>query len=368
MSKVIKIPHKVKRKYNKKTRTVAYCRVSGKDDVQLGSINNQKEHYQRIISDNPKLRLINIYFDYGKSGLRIQGRDAFQQMISDAKQRKFNLIITKSISRLSRNTVDLVGTVRMLKKYNVHIYFEEENMNTNDLDSELYLSIFSALAQEQSRSLSERTKWGIKRKMEIGGYSVKTVYGYNKIDGKLEVDKGQAEIVKLIFEMYLKGKTCKQISDYLNDENVKSPTDGCKWNARFIERALSNEKYVGDVIFQKSFIESYVKSKRVANKGEQNKYHIENNHEGIIDNNEYNKVQEEKCKRSRFEIDDKGNKTFKKHQYSKYELTNTLRCEYCGASYRRRTERGKVVYRCATRIEKGRGACPKSGPIVVTKY
>ena len=364
MSKVIKIPRKAKRKYNKKTRTVAYCRVSGKDDVQLGSINNQKEHYQRMISDNPRLKLINIYFDYGKSGLRIQGRDAFQQMIKDAKQRKFNLIITKSISRFSRNTVDLVGTVRMLKKYNVNVYFEEENMNTKNLDSELYLSVFSALAQEQSRSLSENTKWGIKRKMEIGGYSVKTVYGYKKSEGRLVIDTEQAETVKLIYEMYLSGKTCKQISDYLSDENIQSPTNGCNWNARFIERVLCNEKYVGDVIFQKSFTENYVESKRVANRGEQNKYHIDNNHEAIIDESVYNKVQEEKQKRSRFEIDDNGNKVFRKHQYSKYELTNVLSCEYCGASYRRRTERGKVVYRCATRMEKGRSSCPKSITII----
>ena len=364
MKKVVKIPRKVRRKYNKLIRTVAYCRVSGKEDEQLGSIENQIEHYNETITNNPKLRLVGIYHDYSKSGLRIKGRNDFKQMIKDGKQRKFNLIITKSISRFSRNTIDLVETIRTLNKYDVYVYFEEENMHTEKLETEMYLSIYAAVAQEYSRNRSEDIKWGIKRKMERGERIVKPVYGYNKEDGKLVVNYEQAKIVDVIYEMYLEGKTYKQIADYLNSNNIETPTKGCKWNPKFIERTLSSEKYIGDVIHQKTYTQDYLKPKRLTNMGEENKYVIANNHEAIISKEVYNKVQEEKQKRSRFYIDNNGNKVFKKHQYSRYELTNTLKCEYCGANYRRRTERGKVVYRCATRMDKGRSACSHSKTII----
>ena len=360
MTKVIEIPRKVKRKYNKIIRTVAYCRVSGKEEEQLGSIENQIKHYEQTITSNVKLRLVKIYHDYAKSGLRIEGRDAFKHMIKDAKQKKFNLIITKSISRFSRNTVDLVETMRILKKYDIHVYFEEENLHTEKLKSEMYLSLYAAIAQEYSRSRSEDIKWGIQRKMERGERIVKPIYGYNKEYGRLLINYEQAEIVEKIYEMYLEGKTYKQIAEYLNSNNIESPTKGCKWNPKFIERTLSSEKYIGDAIHQKTYTHDYLRSKRLVNMGEEDKYVITNNHEAIISEEVYNKVQEEKQKRSRFYIDNNGNKVFKKHQYSRYELTNTLKCEYCGANYRRRTERGKVVYRCATRMDKGRDACPNS--------
>lgn len=348
-----------KRKYNKKIRTVAYCRVSTFEE-QFQSLRDQINYYKKLIDEKSTLRFIRIYFDYRKSGLRSKGRHDFNQMIKDAKQRKFNLIITKSVSRFSRNTVDLLSTIRMLKRYDVQVYFEVEDIYTENQKSEVLLSILGALAQETSRNKSGDIKWGIQRRMEKGEYNIKPVYGYIKKNNELVIDENQAEVIREIFDLHLDGKTCQQIAEYLNNKNIKSPTNGKQWNARFIERVLNQEKYVDKVIFQKTFVEDYLTSKRKVNNGEQAKYVIHNNHAPIISKDTYNKVKKEFERRSRFEIDEDGNKTFKKNQYSKYEWTNILRCGYCGRTYRRRTERGKIVYRCATRIEKGRDACNNS--------
>lgn len=266
-----------KRKYNKKIRTVAYCRVSTFEE-QFQSLEDQINYYKRLIDEKSTLRFIRIYFDYGKSGLRSKGRQDFNQMIKDAKQKKFNLIITKSVSRFSRNTVDLLSIIRMLKRYDVHVYFEVEDIYTENQKSEVLLSILGAQAQETSRNKSGDIKWGIQRRMEKGEYSVKTVYGYIKKNNELVIDKSQAEVIREVFDLYLDGKTCQQIAEYLNNKNIKSPTNGKQWNARFIERVLNQEKYVGDVIFQKTFVEDYLTSKRKVNNGEQSKYVIHNNH------------------------------------------------------------------------------------------
>ncbi len=301
--------------------------------------------------------------DYGKSGLSISKRDGFKEMIVDAKKKRFDLLIVKSMNRFARNTVDAVKTIRLLLENNIEIIFDVEKMHIKKDDSELLLSILSAFAQEESASKNADIGWGIKQKMKEGTYIVKAIYGYRNVDQQLIINQSEADVVRLIYELYLNNNSYGTIKAELEKRDLLSPTGGDTWSTKTIERILSNEKYLGRVTYPKSFSKDYLNNQRFINKGEVTQYTVYDNHDAIITEDQFNQVQVLKQKRANYDINNKGEKVRKKTKVSKDEIVNTIKCEYCGCSYRRRTERGKVVYRCGNRMENGRKVCPKSKTI-----
>lgn len=359
MRNVEKIPAKVDAM--KKIRIAAYCRVSKNESEQMSSLNFQIEYFKHYSNKDYETEVVKIYYDCGKSGLRKKSRIEYQNMFKDAKKGNFDYILTKSISRFSRNTVDILSDIRWLRELNVYVYFEKENIDTMRDDYELILTIYGMLSQEESRDMSENVKWGIRTKMKRGVLPVKIVYGYKKSNENLIICESKANIVKLFFREYLDGRTLKQIKKKLEELNVKSPSGKDTWDCKTINNMISNEKYMGNVIHQKTFIDDFLLGTRKENRGELEKVIIKNNHDAIISKSDFMKVQELKQKRSRCVIDENGNKVIRHNQYSSKSIySNLLVCGHCGTSYRRRVERGKVVYRCGTRMDKGRDSCPES--------
>ncbi len=359
MKEIIYIPGKRKKK---NLKVAAYCRVSTKEESQNGSIESQALYYKQLIKENPDWILAGIYVDHG-SGLRRNGRNSLELMVEDACKGKIDYIITKSLSRFSRNTVDALEIIRLLKGRRIAMYFENEKINTLEQTSEMELAIRCALAQEESRNMSENITWGYKRKFENGDFFVnyKRFMGYKCKDGNLEIIPEEAQTVRMIFYSYLMGKTLNQIKEELEKENIKTAMGKDNWSPYVIQKMLKNEKYAGCTLMQKTYCPNYVTGGRKINRGEVDQYYMEDTHPAIISKDVYQKVQEEMKKRERIIHHTDGTTEISKKAYSgKYLFSNLLVCGHCGASYRRRTERGKVVWRCATRIEKGRAACNDS--------
>ncbi|MCI8705029.1 MAG: recombinase family protein [Anaerotignum sp.] len=347
---------------NEKLKVAAYCRVSTKSEMQKKSIETQIGAYKTLISGNAEWDFAGIYLDYG-SGLRVSGRKGFLQMIQDAADGKIDLIITKSISRFSRNTVDLLETLRKLKKMNVEVYFEVENIHFTGGGQEFLISVLGAFAQDEIFNMSKNIQWGYRRKFERGDIFMKykNFYGYDFVDGEMVIVPEQAEIIKRIFHWYAEGDTLKEIKHRLEEAGVKTATGKSVWSEKVILGMLSNEKYVGDSLLQKTYTVDHLSGKRRKNNGEITRYYVRDSHPGIISRGLFYKVQEEMKKRARSVIDGEGYHKIRNQRYNKKNLLgNLLECAVCGAAYRRRTERGKVVYRCATRIEKGRDCCKES--------
>ena len=348
-------------KEDKLLRVAAYCRISKNVDEQLSSLENQIAHFKSYENKENSVELVEIFYDYGKSGLRKKGRNEYQRMLASAFNNKFDYILTKSVSRFSRNTLDILIDVRKLREKHVYVYFEKERIDTKRDDYEIILAIYASLSQEESMGISKNITWGIRAKMKRGELAVKSIYGYRKVNDELEIVEKEADVVKLIFHEYLRGRTLKQIKELLKDFNIKSPSGKDKWDCKTINNMLSNEKYIGNVIQQKTFVSDTLTGKREINIGQIEKICIMNNHDSIISREDFEKVQELKKKRSRYIVDRDGNKVIRHNQYSSKSIySNLLVCGYCRAPYRRRTERGKVVYRCATRMDKGRDKCPQS--------
>ena len=321
-----------------------------------------KAEFEQLINENPDWTLAGIYVDYG-SGLRRKGRKSLELMIEDACNGKIDYIITKSLSRFSRNTVDALEIIRLLKGRRVAMYFENEKIDTLEQFSEMELAIRCALAQEESRNMSENIMWGYKRKFERGDYFVdyKRFMGYRCENGNLEIIPEEAQTIRMIFYMYLMGKTLNQIKDELEKENIKTATGKDNWSTYVIQKMLKNEKYAGCTLMQKTYCPNYVTGIRKINRGEVDQYFMEDTHPAIVSKDIYQRVQEEMYKRERIIYKEDGTTEISRKAYSgKYLFSNLLVCGHCGASYRRRTERGKVVWRCATRIEKGKAVCNDS--------
>ena len=359
MKEIICIPGRRKKK---NLKVAAYCRVSTKEESQQGSIDSQALYYEQLINENPNWILAGIYVDYG-SGLRRNGRDSLELMVEDACNGKIDYIITKSLSRFSRNTVDALEIIRLLKGRRIAMYFENEKIDTLEQASEMELAIRCALAQEESRNMSENITWGYKRKFERGDYFVKykRFMGYRCEKGNLEIIPEEVQTVRMIFYSYLMGKTLKQIKEELEEKNIKTATGKDNWSTYVIQKMLKNEKYAGCTLMQKTYCPNYMTGVRKINRGEVDQYFMTDTHPAIISKETYDKVQKEMKKRERIIYKEDGTTEISKKAYSgKYLFSNLLVCGHCGASYRRRTERGKVVWRCATRIEKGKTACSDS--------
>ena len=352
-------------------RVAAYCRVSTEQEEQEGSYQAQVEYYTNKINDNPLWINAGIYADDGKSGTNTKKRDDFRAMIKDALDGKIDIILTKSIARFARNTVDTLSIVRKLKEKNIAVIFEKENLNTLDATSEIVLTILSSMAQDESRNISENVKWGIARRYEKGIVLVnhKRFMGYTKNEnGELVVDSEEAKTVRLIFRMYLEGSSLQEIADELYERGIKTATGNDVWQSSVIERMLKNEKYMGDALLQKTYTTDFMTKTRVKNAGIVPQYYVEGNHEAIIPKPIFFLVQEELFRRAGLNKAAVARKKNRKSKYSsQYALTGVLLCGDCGQEYRRvtwaRNGKKKIVWRCSNRLQNGTEKCGASPTI-----
>ena len=356
-----------KEKYRQK-RVAAYCRVSTDSDEQLNSYKTQKAVYTDMISARTDWCLVDIYADEGISGTRADKRPDFQRMIDDCLKGKIDYIITKSVSRFARNTVDCLDYVRMLKARGIGIYFEEQNIDTLKNDSELYLVIYAGFAQSESESISKNVTWSVRKRYEEGKVSMqyKTTLGYRKgEDGNPEIVPEEAAVVERIYKMYLSGDTPENISRILRSENIVFPNKKFTFSKNMIQNVLTNIRYTGDAILQKTITVDCIAKKRIQNTGEEvPMYYVHNSHPAIISREIYNKAQEERARRNARIVQSTKNSPTNIGKYSKCALTDILICGECGTRYRRCTwtARGnkRIVWRCVNRLDYGTKYCKKS--------
>lgn len=330
-----------------KLRVAAYARVSTDSEDQLVSLETQKSHYQSTIMENPAWEFAGIYYDEGITGTKKERRPALLQMMKDCEKQHIDLIMTKSISRFARNTVDCLALVRRLTKLGISVYFESENINTGAMESELMLSILSGLAEGESASIAENNRWSIQRRFQNGTYKIGCpAYGYDAVNGDLIVNKQQAEIVRFIFSAVLSGKGVHRIAKDLNACGLKSKNGG-RWTSSTIRGMIRNEKYVGDAIFQKTYSDSQFI--RFINRGEREQYLIRDHHEAIIRREDYDaaqRVTEQRGKEKNVE------RQSGKYQ-NRYPFSGKIICHACGATFKRRIHAsGKkyVAWCCHTHI------------------
>ncbi len=349
----------------KTLRVAAYCRVSTLLEQQEGSYEAQVDYYTEKINNNPNWKCAGIFADDGKSATQTKKRDDFNAMIDACMAGKVDLVLTKSVSRFARNTVDALQCIRKLKEKNIPVIFEKEGVNTMESGGELLITILSSQAQEESRNISENTRWGLTRRFENGIISVnhKRFLGYTKDeDGNLVVVPEEAVIVKRIFREYLEGKSIVQIAKGLEDDSIKTVTGLEQWHPGTIDKMLSNEKFCGDACMQKTYTIDFLTKRKVKNMGYAPQYYIEDNHEAIIPKELFHQVQVEKARRASLNksaVTRKANKVMKeKSKYSsKYVLTELLTCAECGHAYRRQTwskyGQKSAVWRCEDRLKQG---------------
>lgn len=279
-----------------KLRVAAYCRVSTNHEEQESSLEMQISYYGKLIAEHKDWQLVNIYAERA-SGTQIKKRPEFMKMIKACRQGKINLILTKSISRFGRNTLDTLKILYELFILDVKVYFEKENLNNYNKEMRTMMGIYAGFAQEESKSMSDNIKWGIRERMREGKVCLNCTrfLGYDKDEnGELVIVESEAIIVRKIFELYLSGLGVRKIKKYLEENRIKTVTGKEIWSTSTIDRILSNEKYVGDVLMQKSFTEDFLTGKRKKNEGELNMYFIENNHEPIVSREVFEMVQKKK--------------------------------------------------------------------------
>lgn len=310
----------------KKRRVAAYARVSTDQEEQLTSYEAQVDYYTNYIKSRDDWEFVDVYTDEGISGTSTKRRDGFKKMVDDAMAGNIDLIITKSVSRFARNTVDSLTTIRSLKEIGCECYFEKENIWTFDGKGELLLTIMSSLAQEESRSISENVKWGHRKRFADGKVSLaySTFLGYKKgEDGNLEIDEEQAVVVRRIYRDFLSGSTPLIIAKSLMKDGIKSPMGNDRWNASTVRNILKNEKYKGDALLQKHYTVDFLTKKQKKNEGEVPQYYVENSHEAIISPEMFEIVQLEFERRSGLN-----------GKYSGTDiLTSKIICGECGGSY-----------------------------------
>ena len=337
-------------------QVAAYARVSTNTDEQYTSYEAQVNYYKKFIQERPDWEYVNVYADEGISGTNTKRRVGFNKMIADALNGKINLIITKSISRFARNTLDTISFVRKLKDNGVEVFFEKENLWTLDPKSELILTIMASIAQEESRSISQNVTWGKRASFQAGkvSFAYKSFLGYKKEDDKIVIDEDQAVIVRLIYRMFLvEGKTATGIANYLKTQHIKTPTGkSTNWTKNTVNSILTNEKYKGDALLQKTFTDNYLEHTVVKNTGQIPQYYVENNHPAIIDREIWEQVQIELERRSKIGAKYSSSDTF----------ASKLICEDCGGFYGKKkwhsnSKYSRFVYQCNNKFHKNKDKC-----------
>lgn len=333
------------------TRVAAYARVSSGKDAMLHSLSAQVSYYSRLIQNHPGWIYCGVYSDEAVSGTKYN-REGFQKLLADCRDGKVDMIITKSISRLARNTVVLLETVRELKNLGVDIYFEEQHIHSISSDGELLLAILASYAEEESRSVSENQRWRIKKYFEMGRPWVGFMLGYRLRNGQYEVVPEEAATVRRIFDSYLSGMGYLAICKELNDAGLTT-RDGLPWKVGTLMSVLRNYCYTGNLVLQRTFRKNHLTKRPVPNRGERPMYHAVGAHEPIISLELFNAVQEERFRRA--------------EKYSResehigvYPFTRKVFCGGCGASFNRKTARGKKIWICRTYNRLGKAACASS--------
>ncbi|AKU03778.1 TPA: recombinase family protein [Streptococcus agalactiae] len=339
----------------KKRRVAGYARVSTDHEVQATSYESQMRYYSEYINGRDDWEFVKMYSDEGISGTNTKLRTGFKSMVEDALDGKIDLIITKSVSRFARNTVDSLTTVRQLKEVGVEIYFEKENIWTLDSKGELLITIMSSLAQEESRSISENVTWGLRKQFAEGKvhFPYTNVLGFKAgEDGAIVVDQDEAKTVRYIFQQALIGKSPYHIAKDLTEQVIPSPSGKSHWNATTIKRMLRNEKYKGDALLQKTYTTDFLTKKKNINRGELPQYYVENNHEAIVDRETFDAVQQV--------LENKGRKS------STTIFSSKLVCGDCGHFFGSKvwhstSKYRRVIYQCN---EKYKGISKCSTPHV----
>ncbi len=325
-------------KTDNKLRVAAYCRVSSNSADQQNSYAVQLAYYGNKFSDSETETLVEIYADEGISGTRDDKRAEFQRMINDCRKGKIDRIYAKSISRFARNTRDCLKYIRELKSLGITIFFEKECIDTAKITDEMMITIMGGLAQEESVSISQNMQWSIRKRMQNGTYIASNQpYGYDKLNGRLVINEAEAEIVRRIFNEYLSGFGLNSICKNLNADGIIMGKSGIEWKKKAVRYILTNEKYMGDCLWQKSYTENVFPFKKPKNGGEADQYYVADHHEPIISRETFESVQELLKKRS---------EEFGHTEFRKYPLTMKIQCGNCGRIFKRKEGGGKVIWVC----------------------
>lgn len=346
-------------------RVAAYCRVSTDSEDQINSYNSQVQHYTDYINSKAEWTLVGIYADEAITGTQTKKREKFQKLINDCINGEIDLIITKSISRFARNTVDTLNYVRMLKEKSIAVFFEEENINTLTMDGELLLTILSSVAQQEVENISANVKKGLKMKMQRGelvGFQGCLGYDYNTETKTITINQEEAKIVRYIFERYNEGFGCFIIAQELEKMGCKTKRGNSNWAETTVMGILKNEKYKGDIRQGKTFTVDPISKRRLDNLGEEDQYYIHNHHEPIICEELFESVQQIINRRSKNKktVGDKRD-TFTR----KYSFSCMLECGFCHGHLTRRswhsgTSYHKTIWQCVTATKKGKKFCKES--------
>ena len=322
-------------------RTCAYARVSTQHSAQIHSLENQTDYYERLIRGNPRYIFCGIYSDTGISGIR-EDRPGFLAMMEAARAGQMDLILTKSISRFARNTELLLRSVRELRSLGVGVLFEEQRINTLNAEGELLLTILASIAEEERKSVYKNIQWSIRAGYQRGKISdgIQRLYGFSKsVDGRIEIDPEQAAVIRHIYDLFLHGESVNYIAGLLNEKEVPRDSDQ-PWSGQYLRRILSNERYMGDCLLQKSYVADT--GKQMRNKGEMDRYYVRDHHPAIISRDVWQAVQQ------------RLQATAKKS----YPFSSLLHCPHCGATLIRVTAEKKYInWKCGTYLHEGKAAC-----------
>jgi len=354
----------------KKLRVAAYCRVSTKEEEQASSYEAQCEYYTDKIMSNKEWTMAGIFADEGITGTSTKKRTEFLRMIRQCKQKKIDLILTKSIQRFARNTLDCINYTRILRQLGIGVLFEKENINSLPADSEFMITMYGAMAQSESESISGNIRRGRQMHAKVGTLKVPChrLYGYKKdADGRFCIVPEQAEVVREIYERYKSGASLRNLKDWLEGNQIKTVLGTADWSVSVIKGILTNEKYCGDVLLQKTFCTDVISKKIVKNVGQMAQYYMPDHHEAIVSREQYNTVKAEMARRSALRSPSKTAVTGRSCYTSKYALSDRLVCGECGTLYRRCiwTSLGRKypVWRCTSRLNYGTKYCHDSPTI-----
>ena len=346
--KVIRVEPKIPQR-EKALRVAAYCRVSSDKDAMLHSLSAQVSYFSECIQKHNGWIFCGVYYDEAKTGTK-DNRQGFMALLEKCKKGEIDMILTKSVSRFSRNALTLLATVRELKALGVSVQFDEENINTLTEDGEFMLSLIASVAQEESRSASDNQKWRIQKCYERGeDVNTNQMFGYDISKHRFIPNEEEANVVNEIFTRIENGESYSSIARDLNRRGIKGKRGG-KWAHHKISRLVANERLMGDCLLQKTFISDHLEKRHTVNHGERPMYYAEGTHEGIVPKALYMEVQEIRASRKQLFCS-----TAKPQQYP---FTGIIRCENCGKNYRRVVWKNKVYWNCPTYINEGKDACP----------
>lgn len=335
-------------KLESKKRVAAYARVSSGKDAMLHSLSAQVNHYKKMIQENNEWAFIGVYADEALTGTK-ESRKEFQQLLKDCRAGKIDMVITKSISRFARNTVTLLKTVRELKAINVDVFFEEQNIHSISGEGEMILTFLATFAQEESRNVSENMKWRIKREFEKGViWGGKSCLGYKLENKQLILVPDEAEIVRMIFQLYINGNGADTIGKILQSKGI-NPTRSKVWNRSSIMEILANYNYTGDLILQKTYVENHLSKRKILNAGELDRYIVKDAHEAIVSKDIFNQAQRVRKKQAQ--------RINTGPYQEKRTFRGIMRCGICGKAYTHRTTAYNEIWRCSLAVTKGKDAC-----------